>query len=96
MVGWGLSLLLKVEYCEFLPEREDQTRLLRKDSSSGHSIETALYCLADMKIDISSYVRGYAKTALTDAYRERPVSIFFKLAIAYADVSNLPALQVTS
>jgi hypothetical protein len=49
-----------------------------------------------MKIDISPYVRGYVKIAITDACRQGPVSIFFKLATAYADVSNLPALEVTS
>lgn len=45
-----------------------------------------------MKIDISSYVRGYVKIAITNASRQGPVSIFFKLAIAYADVSNLPEI----
>lgn len=85
-----------MECCEFLPERRDQIRLLRKDSSGGHSIKTTAYCLADMKIDISPYVRGYVKIAITDACRQGPVSIFFKLATAYADVSNLPALEVTS
>jgi hypothetical protein len=85
-----------VECCEFLPERKDQTRLLRKDSSGGHSIETTAYCLVDMKIDISSYVRGYVKIAIADACRQELVSIFFKLATVYADVSNLPVLEVTS
>jgi hypothetical protein len=88
--------LLKVECCEFLPEREDQIRVLRKNSSGGHSIKTTAYCLADMKFDISSYVRGYVKIAIADACRQGPVSIPFKLATVFAHVSNLPALEVTS
>jgi hypothetical protein len=49
-----------------------------------------------MKFDISSYVRGYVKIVIADACRQWPISTPFTLATAFAHVSNLPALEVTS
>jgi hypothetical protein len=83
---------LKLECCEFLRDRDHQTCLLQRDSSGGQSIETTLYCLADMKIDVSLYVCGYVKIALAIAFRYKLVSVFFKLVYGFVDVSNQAAI----
>jgi hypothetical protein len=49
-----------------------------------------------MNFDISLYVRGYVKIAIADTCYQRPVLIPFKLATAFANVSNLLALKVIS
>lgn len=81
---------LNVECYEFLPTHENQTRVLHQNSSGWHPAETTAYCLTNTKANISSYVQGCVKFALSEACAlQRPVAFFFQLARLYQDVSNL-------
>lgn len=81
---------LDVECYEFLATHQNQTRVLQQNSSGWPPAETTAYCLTNTKVDISSYVQGCVKFALSEACALRySVTFFFRLARLYKDVSNL-------
>lgn len=81
--------ILSVECYEFLPIYRNQTRVFHQNSSGWHSVGTTAYCLANSKVDVSSYVQGCVRFALREACGlRRPVAFFFRLAQLYTHVSR--------
>lgn len=79
---------LGVECYKFLATHQNQTRVLRQNSSGWHPAETTAYCLTNTKIDLSSYVQGCVEIALSEVRALRhPVAFFFRLAWVYKDIS---------
>lgn len=81
---------LQVICCDFTPTWNHQTRALKKDSSGWHSMHTTAFCLEDRTMDIKSYVYACTPHVLSEACEsESRVSVFFRLARLYQDVSRL-------
>ena len=81
---------LNVECYAFVATHPNQTRVLHQSSSGWHPADTTAYCLADSKIEISSYVQGCVESALREACAPQfPFSLFFRLTQFYKDVSIL-------
>ena len=80
--------ILTVECCEFVPENKNQIYVLEKNSSGWHSVKTIPYCLTDPTMDISLYIHDSVRSTIDKASRLlTPVSLFFRLARMYTDVS---------
>lgn len=89
--------ILNVECYKFLSTHQNQTCVLKQNSSGWHYMETTAYCVKNVKVNISSYIQGCVESALREACAsKRPVALFFQLASLYKDVSKPFSLYFTS
>lgn len=88
---------LNVKCYKFLPTYQNQTRILKQNSSGQHYVKTTAYCMTNFQVNILSYIQDCVKSVLREACTfQGPITFFFQLALLYKEVHKSFSIQITS